>query len=149
MLRRSSDSLLTLSDYEPTPSEQDQPYGQQFDVMDFSLGNSYAPLATDNNPTITHQTFPLSVPQSWATDPTSFGLLEDVTTSVYDGNVIPFRVGPILDGMNQVAASDALEMWSNIPWGFECVIPVCSQSHSLMIFLAGTIGCLTHLTWKE
>ncbi|SJL11421.1 uncharacterized protein ARMOST_14824 [Armillaria ostoyae] len=116
---RTLDSLLTLSDYEPTPSEQDQPYGQQFDVMDFSLGNSRAPLATDNNPTMTHHTFPLSVPQSWATDPTSFGLLEDVTTSVYDGNVIPFRVDPILDGANQVAASDALEMWSNIPWGFD------------------------------
>ncbi|KAK0203884.1 fungal-specific transcription factor domain-containing protein [Desarmillaria ectypa] len=115
---RTLDSLLTLSDYPPTPSERDQPYGQQFDVMDFSLGNSYAPLATDNNPTMTHQILPLSIPQSWAADPTSFGLLEDVTTPVYNSNVFTSQADSTLDGMNQVAAEDALEMWSSIPWGF-------------------------------
>ncbi|KAK0454126.1 fungal-specific transcription factor domain-containing protein [Desarmillaria tabescens] len=115
---RTLDSLLTLSDYAPTPSERDQAYGQQFDVMDFSPGNSYPPLATDNNPSMTYQTLPFSIPQSWAADPTSFGLLEDATASVYNDNVIPSQNDSTLDGMDRVAAEDALEMWSSIPWGF-------------------------------
>ncbi|KAG7448428.1 uncharacterized protein BT62DRAFT_929521 [Guyanagaster necrorhizus] len=116
---RTLDSLLTLSDYAPTPLQQDHPYGQQFDIMDFSLGNSYTPLTAENAPTVTHTAIPLSIPESWSTDPTSFGPLEDVTaTSGYDCNVTPSQIDSILDGMNQVAGEDALEMWSNIPWGF-------------------------------